>query len=176
MKIYVARHGQTEWNKDNKVCGRTDISLTNIGIEQAKNLAQKLSSQNIDVIISSPLKRAVQTSEIISKTCNAPIVIDKRLIEQNYGIYEGVDRKMENFLKNKKNFAYSYPKGESMLRVASRVYPLIDELKDKYVDKNILILSHGGVCRIINTYFCNMTNDEFYNYTLPNAEYEEYDV
>ncbi|MBR2402356.1 MAG: histidine phosphatase family protein [Lachnospiraceae bacterium] len=172
--LYIARHGQTIWNEQNKVCGITDVELTDKGREQAKALALKVADKDVDVIISSPLKRAIETSTIVSEICNVPMEIDDRLLEQNYGIYEGVDRKDEAFLNNKRNFAYKYPNGESMMQVAYRVYGLIDEIKCKYKDKNVLIISHGGVCRIINTYFRDMTNEEFFNYTLKNGQLEEY--
>lgn len=172
--LYIARHGQTIWNVQNKVCGIIDVELTDNGREQAKELAHTLVDKNIDVILSSPLKRAIETSKIVAEICNAPLEIDERLTEQNYGIYEGVDRKDEAFLNNKRNFAYRYPNGESMMQVAYRVYGLIDEIKHKYKDKNVLLISHGGVCRIINTYFRDMTNEEFFDYTLKNGELEEY--
>ena len=174
--LYVARHGQTVWNAQNKVCGITDVDLTEKGIEQAKTLAYLVESQNISLILSSPLRRAVDTSKIVANICNIPIEIDQRLIEQNYGIYEGVDRKNEAFLNNKRNFAYKYPNGESMMQVAYRVYGLIDEIRYKYQKDNILIISHGGVCRIINTYFKDMTNEEFFNYTLKNGVLEIYEL
>ena len=62
-----------------------------------------------------------------------------------------------------------------MMQVACRIYGLMDEIKSKYGDKNVLIISHGGVCRIINTYFKDMTNDEFFKYTLENAKLEKYE-
>lgn len=176
MKLYVARHGQTVWNAQNRVCGYTDIDLTEKGIEQAQDLAQIVQQYNIDVIISSPLKRAVTTSKIIAEKCSLSIDVDERLIEQNYGIYEGVDRKNEDFLNNKKNFTYKYPNGESMMQVAYRVYGLIDEIKKKYAGKDVLLICHGGVSRIINTYFKDMTNEEFFNYTLGNGKIEEYSM
>lgn len=176
MRLYVARHGQTVWNAQNKVCGITDVDLTEKGIVEAKALGQVVKNKNISVIISSPLKRAVETSKIVSDICNIPLEIDVRLIEQNYGVYEGVDRKNEDFLKNKRNFAYKYPAGESMMQVACRIYGLVEELKTKYKDNNVLIISHGGVCRIINTYFRDMTNDEFFSYTLKNGALEEYEL
>ena len=172
--LYVARHGQTIWNAQNKVCGITDVDLTDKGKEQAQALALAANSKRIDLIISSPLKRAVETSRIISNICNIPMEIDKRLIEQNYGIYEGVDRKNEDFLKNKRQFAYRYPNGESMMQVAYRVYGLLDEITKNYKQKNVLLICHGGVCRIINTYFRDITNEEFFNYNLGNGELEEY--
>lgn len=176
MYIYFARHGQTQWNKDNRVCGRTDLLLTEKGKEQAKKLAQNLSLEKIDVIISSPLKRAVQTSEIVAEILDCEILIDDRLIEQNYGIYEGVDRKDAGFLNNKRNFAYRYPDGESMMQVAVRVYPLLEEVREKYSDKNVLLICHGGVCRVLKTYFQDMTNEEYFNYSLENAGFEKYNL
>lgn len=176
MNIYFARHGQTEMNKANLVCGVTDVPLNETGRQQAELLAEKLRSENIDLIISSPLKRAIQTSRIVAEHCNIPIEIDNRLIEQNYGIYEGVDRQNPDFLSNKRNFAFKYPGGESMMQVAARVYPLIEELKEKYPDKNILLLCHGGVCRVLKTYFQNMTNDEFFRYSLENAGFEKFSL
>lgn len=176
MKVFVVRHGQTLWNIQNKVCGITDIGLTQKGVEQANKLARIVKQYEIDQIITSPLVRAIKTSEIIADFCKINISVDKRLIEQNYGIYEGVDRNNENFLNNKKNFAYKYPNGESMMQVAYRVYELIDEIKEKYQNRKVLLVSHGGVCRIVNTYFNDMTNVEFFNYKLDNGEIVEYDL
>lgn len=174
--LYVARHGQTKWNSLNKVCGITDVDLTEKGIQQAKTLACRAQEKDINLIITSPLKRAVETSKIVSEFCNIPVQIDERLIEQDYGVFEGVDRKNEDFLRNKKCFAYKYPNGESMLQVAYRVYGVIEDIKCKYKDQNVLIITHGGVCRIINTYFVDMTNEEFFCFTLENAKLREYDL
>lgn len=110
MKLFVARHGQTVWNAQNRVCGVTDVKLTEKGIEQAKELSDVVQNYNIDMVISSPLKRAIETSEIVADKNNIPFQIEELLIEQNYGIYEGVDRKNDSFLANKRNFAYRYPK------------------------------------------------------------------
>ena len=176
MTFYVARHGQTEWNAENKVCGITDIALTEKGIAQADELADQVKGKNIEIIISSPMKRAVITSRIVSEKCHIPMMTDNRLVEQNYGVYEGVDRNNEDFLANKRNFAYRYPNGESMIQVAVRVYTFLDEIKKQYSGKNVLIVSHGGVCRILKTYFSDMTNEEFFHYTLQNCKLEEYHI
>lgn len=176
MKLFVARHGETIWNAQNKVCGVTDVELTDKGISQAKDLADIVQNYHIDRILSSPLKRAVETSKIVADKNHIALHIDALLMEQNYGIYEGVDRKNESFLANKRNFAYRYPNGESMMQVAYRVYGLIDKIKEQYPGNNVLIISHGGVCRIIRTYFKDMTNDEFFDYTLANGALEEYEL
>ena len=176
MKLYVTRHGETTWNALNKVCGLTDAMLTDNGIEQAKVLAERLSDKNIEVILASPLTRAQVTASYTAEKLSLPVITEERLIEQNYGIYEGVDRYDEGFLSNKRCFAYRYPGGESMMDVAARTYPLIEEVREKYAGKNVLFVCHGGVCRVINTYFCDMTNDEFFRYAQDNCGYEEYEL
>ncbi|MCH5200857.1 MAG: histidine phosphatase family protein [Oscillospiraceae bacterium] len=177
MRFFVTRHGETDWNVLDKVCGRTEAELTDNGRRQAAELADRLADKNIDVIVSSPMKRAYETSRIIAERCGiADIETDDRLIEQDYGIYEGVDRRDQGFLGNKRNFAFRYPNGESMMQVAYRTYGLLEELRKRYCGRNVLIVCHGGVCRVINTYFRDMTNEEFFNYSLENCGVEEYDV
>ena len=177
MRFFVTRHGETDWNVLNKVCGRTEVELTENGRKQAAELADRLADKRIDVIVSSPMKRAFETGRIIAERCGVDSVeTDARLIEQDYGIYEGVDRKDEGFLGNKRNFAFRYPGGESMMQVAYRTYGLLEELKVRYSGRNVLIVCHGGVCRVINTYFRDMTNEEFFRYSLENCGVEEYEV
>lgn len=169
MRLYAARHGQTEWNVLWKVCGRTDIPLTDEGLSQARELALEAEKHPIDVIIASPMLRARQTAQAVADRLNIPVLTDDRLIEQDYGIYEGAHRKDPGFLHCKRNFATRYPGGESMLDVAARAYPLLDEIKEKYPDKNVLLVCHGGVLRLVRTYFEDMTNEEFFGYSEKNA-------
>ena len=176
MKLYIARHGETAWNAENKICGRTDIPLNERGIEQAKQLAEKMAGVPIDLIIASPLLRARQTAAAVAEKRGLPIRIDERLIEQNFGIYEEKDRKDPAYLANKRMFAYRYPGGESQMDVAYRVYGLIEELKGKYPDKNVLLVCHGGVCRSVRTYFVDMTNDEYFLYSEENAASKVYEL
>jgi probable phosphoglycerate mutase len=103
-----------------------------------------------------------------------PVAIDDRLMEQDYGIYEGEDRFHPGFLANKRQFASRYPGGESMFQVAARVYGLLEELKVRHPEKNILLVCHGGICRVIRTYFEDMTNEDYANYCEDNAAVREY--
>lgn len=179
MKFYVARHGQTEWNALNKICGRTDIPLTEVGEEQARAMGAKLKGKKIDLVVVSPMIRAQQTARIAAQEAGIPesiMVTDERLIEQDYGIYEGMDRLTEGFLNNKKNFACKYPGGESQLLVAQRTYNLIDELRKLHPDKNILLVCHGGVCRVINTYFNDIKNEDFARWGAANSSFIEYEI
>lgn len=175
MKIYVTRHGQTDMNLTNKVCGRTDVALNEEGCRQAIMLKEQLIGKEPDIILSSPMLRTMQTSQIVSGG-RIPIFTDMRLIEQHYGIYEGVDRYDEGFLNNKRMFAYKYPGGESMMDVAHRAYDILDEIQAMYSDNTVLLVTHGGVCRLINSYFEDMTNEQFFNFSMGNAQLLEYEV
>ena len=174
MKIYVARHGQTQWNLENRVCGRTDQPLTEAGLQQAQLLAERTKDLKLDAVISSPMLRARQTAAPAAALHGLEILVDERLIEQDYGIYEGVSRLDEGFLANKRHFAVRYPGGESMMDVAFRVYGLLEELREKYAGKNVLLVCHGGVCRVIRTYFEDMTNEEYFRYSEENAAVRAY--
>jgi len=176
MKLYVARHGQTRWNEENKVCGRTDQPLTEVGIGQAEALAEKTANLGIDLILSSPLLRAYRMAQMISARCGAEVRVEQRLIEQNYGIFEGVDRQNPDFLANKRQFAVRYPGGESMMDMAGRIYPLLEEIREKYPDKTVLLACHGGVCRVIRTFFVPMTNEEYFSYSPENCSLECYEM
>lgn len=176
MKIYAARHGQTQWNAENRTCGRTDLPLTELGHEQARLLAEKAKDYDLDIIVVSPMLRAKQTAQAVADLCGIPMVEEPRLMEQNYGIYEGKSRFDPGFLENKRHFAWRYPEGESMLDLAHRVYSALDDIVAKYSDKNVLLVCHGGVLRAVRTYFEDMTNDAYYTYSEPNAAIREFTI
>ena len=173
MKIYFTRHGETEWNSRNIICGRTDIELSEKGHLQARELADRLAAEHsdIDMIVCSPMKRARDTAGYAAAALGITPVYDKRLIEWDYGSFEGKPRDTEGFLENKLEFGCRMAGGgESVFDLVNRVYGLIDELCEKYPDKNILLVCHGGVCRVIETYFRDMTRDEFAHFFMGNCE------
>ena len=138
MKLYVARHGQTDWNSENRVCGSTNRPLTDLGKEQAKALAEKMKDKGIDVIIASPMMRAMQTAGAVSLATGIPVIMDDRLREHDYGAFEGVDRSRDEYWQQKYQFAAKFPQGESVLQLAHRVYSVIEDIKKAYPDKTIL--------------------------------------
>lgn len=174
-KLYVARHGETQWNVDFKVCGRTDVPLTERGREQAKELARDAMDRGIEVIIASPMLRAYETAGAVSEAIGVPILTDERLVEQDYGIYEGVPRDDPGFLGSKRQFAFRYPGGESMMDLAHRVYAVLDEVKEKYAGKKVLLVCHGAVCRAIHSYFHDMNNEEYFHFQIENAKLSQYE-
>ena len=176
MKLYIARHGETPWNVENRVSGRTDVPLTEKGVEQARLLAHSVMGKGIQVIIASPLLRARQTAQAVSEAIGVPIELDERLIELDFGSFEGGPRSDPEFQYTRAQFPTRYPGGESAFQLAHRVYSCLEDVKRKYAGKTILLVCHGGVCRMVRSYFMDLSNDEYSYYFAPNAELVEYDM
>ena len=152
--IYVTRHGQTDWNTQKRVMGRCDEPLNNNGINQAIETKNNLLNKDIDLIICSPLLRAKQTANIINEGRNIPIVYDNRIIERDFGEFEGMqtcDFDFNNYWNYYKNDQYQ--KAENIQLFFERVYSFLDYIIKKYSDKNVLIVTHGGVSIPIACYF-----------------------
>lgn len=149
-RLYLARHGQTEWNRLSKVQGRTDIELSETGIIQAKLLAKRMKRENIDVIYSSNLKRALKTAEAIAEYKNFSINESEKYQEICFGPWEGMTI---NEIKKKYSEDYriyredpvnfTLPGAETFLELSERTYNAIREIVNCNIGKNILIVSHG---------------------------------
>ena len=158
-KLYFTRHGETVWNVENKICGMTDSPLTERGRAQARALGQKVKAggYTIDEILYSPLSRAADTAKAIADATGIPARCEPRLREQCFGKYEGTPRNG----------------GESMLQLAQRIYNLLDELRDQ-PDKTYLLVAHNGIARVVESYFHDMTNEEYALAGIRNCELVEY--
>lgn len=172
--IFFARHGQTVWNVENKICGATDIALTEKGHQQAQELGNKILELGleIDEILYSPLCRAKDTALHVAEITGIPAREEMRLKEQNFGKYESTPRNGEEFQLAKQNFVCSYEGGESMLKLCHRIYGLLDDLKQD--DKTYLLVAHNGIARAVQSYFYDMTNAEFAAFGIENCKILEY--
>ena len=183
MKLYVIRHGQTDWNVKEKCQGRTDIELNNTGIKQAQNAKEQLKKYKIGLIICSPLKRTRKTAEIINETINSEIIIDERIIERGYGNLEGkTDEEWKEIIGdnvsivNYYNLNWNKQNIEPIQDICKRVWEVLDEIKEKYNDKNVLLVTHGGTCRAINAYFNGIGEDgHVQSAKIKNCEIIEYE-
>lgn len=170
--FYFTRHGQTIWNVENKICGATDIALTELGHKQAIELGECIKMENIhiDEILYSPLIRAADTAKHISETAGIPCRMEIRLKEQNFGRYESTPRDGREFAAAKMNFVDDFDGGETMLHLSQRIYNLIDDIRNDNSDKIYLLVAHNGISRIVESYFRNMSNDEFSGFGIKNCE------
>lgn len=173
--VYFVRHGQTIWNVENKICGATDIALTDLGHQQAIDTGKKILEQGIkaDEILYSPLVRAKDTAIHISEITGIPAREEIRLKEQNFGKYESTPRHGAEFEEAKKQFACRYEGGESMLHLAQRIYNLLDEIKAS--DKIYILEAHNGISRVIQSYFYEMTNEEYAAFGVKNCAVIRYE-
>lgn len=172
MNIYVVRHGETTYNVDYRICGISDVELTELGRKQALEANLLLKDIPFDKVYVSPLKRAVDTARILTDN-QYDLVLDSRIQEINFGMFEGMHRDTKEFQETKYHLGVHYKNGESFLEVVHRVYSFLDDLKNKSYD-NVLVVCHGGIIRAIHSYFNDVTNDEFYKMMSKNCEIIKY--
>ncbi len=173
--LYFVRHGETVWNVENKICGMTDSPLTEKGRGQARQTGElvKNSGLQIDEILYSPLSRAADTAKAIAEATGIPAREEPRLREQCFGKYEGTPRDGAEFKISKTHFADRYDGGESMMQLAQRLYNLLDELKAD-TSKTYLLVAHNGIARVVQSYFYDMTNEEYAAFGIKNCELREF--
>ena len=175
--IYFVRHGETVWNVENKICGSTDIELTERGHQQAVETGKKILAVGIqaDEILYSPLVRAAETARHISEITGIPARVEPRLKEQCFGKWEAAPRDGKEFQKAKGEFCCRYEGGESMLRLAQRIYNLLDEIRDEPGDRTYILVAHNGISRVVHSYFYEMTNAEYAAFGVENCAVLRYD-
>ena len=145
MKLYFARHGHTDANAHSTINpsnGEIDEPLNPEGIEQANNLAEQLKDIKFDAFITSPLKRAYETAEIVNKYHNQPVLSDTAWRERGIGEYTDLET-WNNLFDFDKDFSLTH--SENLNEFFERIYGAIEALKSEYKDKTILVVSHGGV-------------------------------
>lgn len=181
--IYVIRHGQTDWNLKEIIQGTKDIPLNDNGRKQANELKDVLKNIRFDKIISSPLKRAFETAQIVNKD-NIQIDTDIRLIERGYGKLEGIsqyDLKKFNCTPEKLwsyDLNYSDYQVEPINLLLTRVTELLDELIEKDNFYNLLISTHNITSIAIKYYFEGKKNKSHFeiNDGMRNCEYKKYNI
>ncbi len=177
-RLYLVRHGETELNKKGCYYGWTDCELTQNGVEQAELLHQSFQKIKLDVTISSDLKRAVNTASIVCDGKDIEILKDTRLRELNFGAWEGkhyteiMQQYKENWEAWTRDWQNAAPiQGESFTEMCQKVCQCIDELIARYRDKEVLIVTHQGVLRIIITYLLNISMDKIWSFNFSQGTY-----
>ncbi len=177
MKLYIVRHGQTDGNVNKIMDGIRDIDLNNNGIEQAQVTRDSLKGIEFDLIICSPLTRTKHTMEIININ-NNPVVFDERVMERDCGEFTGKGfDSLDRDLYWNYNDTTIYEKAESIEHLFNRVYKFLDEIKENYRDKTILLVTHEGITKVISCYFNGIPKDgNLQTLGLKNCEVKIYDL
>ena len=179
MLIYLMRHGETDWNKEKRLQGQSDIPLNEYGVDLAVKTAEALAEVSFDMAFCSPLGRAEETARIILGTRKTPLYPDARLKEINFGTHEGVcfdtakqDPKdpLHNFFcepdryvppEGAESFAQVMERGRSFLQ--EKVVPL------EGVCESVLVVAHGAFNRSLLSLVMGMPLKDFWRIALPNC-------
>ena len=166
LKIYLTRHGQDIDNKNGILNGHEDKSLTDVGMQQAQELAGKIKNAglNFDYIYSSPLKRAFETAKIISNVIRGPIPLkEDLLIEREFGIISGKKKTAiesfcaPNIIKTEKITYCLSPEGaETFPELLKRAGVLLDKINKQHESGNILLVGHGDTGMMIYAKYFNL--------------------
>ncbi|MCK4745085.1 class I tRNA ligase family protein, partial [Candidatus Parcubacteria bacterium] len=177
INLIIARHGRTDWNVRGIMQGQKDIPMNKLGEETTFKLRDKFKDKKIDLIITSPLKRASRTAEILN-IHGVEIIEDDRLKEHYYGMFEG--KKRDDVLKenpdiniiekNGATFWLEIPDGESYEDVRKRVSDFLEDIKKKYAGKTILIVSHEDPLDMMHAIINNISKiDALGSFTTVNT-------
>ena len=174
MVVYIVRHGEVD-NNLLKIYNNEDEDLNFTGISQAKDLRDKIKNLDYDIIISSPLKRAQHTANIININ-NKKIINDNRLKERDPGSLSGQPLGIINREEYWNYYStIKYGTSENIQLFFKRIYDFLDDLKFKKYNK-VLIVAHNGVSKAFNSYFYGLGDGNFLNIGLNNCEIKEYNL
>ncbi len=182
MKIYLARHGQTDWNLEMRAQGRIDLSLNATGRAQAEEMRENIKDLEFDAVYASPLKRAAETAEIAVGD-RYDINYHDLLIERSFGDFEGKIIKSWSELVDGVNIddidLDKIPGDVEIVKsVIKRANDFVDYLKQKYDDgARILVVGHGGMSKAFDWILSEHEEGDIYGAThLGNAEVKEYEI
>jgi len=181
MKIYIARHGQTDWNIQHRAQGHTDIPLNETGIKQAEALRDSIKNLKLNAVYASPLKRAARTAEIATDG-KYEIRFDDRLVERSFGDFEGkeINNWTETTGYNIGDLHLNTNVGniEPVRDVLARTKAFLDDVKAKHRDDEvILVVAHGQVVRGLHHNLVGYTDDtDWWSVNYDNAEAREYEI
>jgi broad specificity phosphatase PhoE len=166
--FYFLRHGEATWNAEGRWCGRTDVPLSDGGRRQAQLLAQRVRPILIEALYSSPLERALETARIVGEAIGREPVVDRRLMELNYGAWEG--RTYEESRRATPDIYRAWeadpakvapPEGESGEQLVERVTPFLVEVAQRHQAGNVVVVCHRTLCRLIACYIMGVPLSEY---------------
>jgi broad specificity phosphatase PhoE len=174
---FLVRHGETDWNKAERIQGHTDTHLNETGIKQAEVTADFLKDKHIDLIISSDLARAKETAEIIAKATGAEIIFDEALREMYYGSLEGlfipeVNEKYGGFLDR----PYKELGGEIFEEVEERAMRALHKHRKDYEHKNVVLVSHGALLGLVIKNIKKIDHAQSTGLKIENAEVIKFEI
>ena len=156
MKLILVRHGETQWNRENRVVGFADIGLNDEGWKQVKRLALALKEEKVDAIYSSPLSRAWETAQEIARFHNGEVKADDAFKEMDAGELDGLtyDDMRDRYGELIKRWfrepaSVTMPGGEALASVQERAWLAVERIREKHPDGAVMVVSHNFVIMCI---------------------------
>lgn len=155
QRVYIVRHGETDYNAEHRWQGHLDIPLNESGLEQAEKAAHYLKNESIDAIFASDLSRAFSTAQAIAKSQELEVIPEPRLREMNVGNFQGLTRSQltERFPKELEQWNvddnFAPPSGESRIQLQERAYVAWEDITNRKDLKSVMLVSHGGTLRML---------------------------
>ena len=182
-ELILIRHGETFWNREHRIQGHLDSTLTPEGIAQAQMCAKRLADEHIDVVVASDLGRVRHTAEILLAGRGPPIMFDASLRERCFGIGEGMtyaemDGKYPQLFSQASlvDSEFTLPEGETRAAFHARVNAAINRLATAHAGKRLLIVTHGGVLGVIYRWLNDMPVANAQRVAIPNVGYNRISV
>jgi broad specificity phosphatase PhoE len=175
-KVYLIRHGETEWNIIGRWQGILDAPLNEIGQEQARKLAAYLGKEKIEAIYTSDLSRAADTAQVLAHALKLSPIVDKRLRELDIGVFQGLTKpeilqkypqEFEAFTAHP--FDYRIPQGESRQQLQERMLEAWQDLISREGVHEIAIVTHGGAIKMLLSALYPEQKDSFEAQDFPNV-------
>lgn len=155
MEIALVRHGQTDYNRDNRLQGSSDIALNATGLEQARTAARLLSDDRWDAVVSSPLERAAVTADIIAEALGVEVLGRYAgLVERDYGKAEGLTKEQAV-----EKFGDTWPGQESFTDLQRRAVAAIEEIAAEHPVPGLVIVAHGTLIRAFTDHVTGIETD-----------------
>jgi 2,3-bisphosphoglycerate-dependent phosphoglycerate mutase len=172
--ITLIRHGETTWNAMRRVQGQLESPLSERGLRQAKALASRLGNDRIEALYASDLSRAHMTAQKIAAISGNEILIDARLRERHYGVFQGLtwdeirERFPEDYATYRSLFpGVTIPGGESLEVFLSRVLDVLGDIAAKH--QHAVVVAHGGLVDVLYRHASGMPTTLPRDYPLPNG-------
>ena len=168
-KLILARHGETEWNVEKVFRGRADVNLNEVGIKQAELLGKHLCNWELEAIYSSPVKRALDTANIVARCVEVAVCIAEGLTDFDFGEWQSlseqeVKRLYPDILNEWQSSPHKVrmPGGENLDDVTKRTAEVVDEVLSRH-HGNVLLVSHRVVLKVLICSLLGLDNSHFWN-------------
>lgn len=181
MTLYLARHGETDSNRQRRFTGSMDVPLNSTGLAQAELLAEKLRDIPLDVVVSSNMRRAIQTAQVVATAKQLPLEIMAGFEERSTGDFEGRTREEaaqlcggKDIMPYLRELDTSYWNIEPIRKAEQRVVEALALLMEQYPGQTVLLVCHGFIARVIYRVVNQIPYEEMHRYLLGNCEIEVY--